>query len=233
MVNMFHKGAILESNGFLIPQWGGIVIVNPSFDDSSSPIHLGEDQLHSLMEIYIEQLRSLLGITPLSVKHQADLLVLAILTQPGIVVNIEQETSVGISDWELDRLIRQRALKNMADTVSTLVSLSQQLTALTTMVVKDHIRTIVQSSIDSLTAAKGAFINGDFEQASHHARNAITSAEKAFFDPTIVPLLYFPDEHKLAIYMPFFVPIALPLLRALWTEIKANKDGRSRKIKTQ
>jgi phosphatidylinositol glycan class S len=84
-------------------------------------------------------------------------------------------------------------LKNLFETVSTLISLSQQLTTLTTMVVKDHIQTIVQSSLEDLESAKKFLINGQYDLASIKARNAITNAEKAFFDPTMVPLLYFPD----------------------------------------
>lgn len=119
----------------------------------------------------------------------------------------------------------------MIETISTLVSLSQQLTTLTTMVVKEHIQKQVQSALDHLALAKKNFIDGEFESASNNARTAVTNAEKAFFDPTMVPLLYFPDEHKLAIYMPFFVPIALPLVKALWAEFKAFKE--TRRLKTE
>lgn len=30
-----------------------------------------------------------------------------------------------------------------------------------------------------------------------------------------------PDEHKLAIYMPFFIPIGIPLLKAVFLEFTA------------
>lgn len=133
----------------------------------------------------------------------------------------------------MDRLIRTRAVRNMLDAISTLSSLSRQLTSLTTMVVKDHINTIVQSSLNSLELAKESLKKGDYEMASRHARDAIVSSESAFFDPTMVPMLYFPDEHKLAIYMPFFVPIALPLLKALYEEFKAYRYFRSLKPKIE
>jgi phosphatidylinositol glycan class S len=56
--------------------------------------------------------------------------------------------------------------------------------------------------------------------ASQEAKNAIVDAEKAFFDPNMVSMLYFPAEHLLAIYMPFFVPIAVPMVTALYKEFK-------------
>jgi len=49
------------------------------------------------------------------------------------------------------------------------------------------------------------------------------SAESAFFDPTMVSMLYFPDEHRYAVYMPFFVPIAVPLLLAAKAEWKSRR----------
>jgi phosphatidylinositol glycan class S len=42
----------------------------------------------------------------------------------------------------------------------------------------------------------------------------------------MVSMLYFPDEHKYAIYMPLFVPISVPLLVALHREIKNFKENK-------
>lgn len=67
-----------------------------------------------------------------------------------------------------------------------------------------------------------------FVQSLEHIRKALTLAEKAFFDPSMVPLMYFPDEHKYAVYMPFFVPAAVPLLSAIYRELTALKS----KVKT-
>ena len=58
-------------------------------------------------------------------------------------------------------------------------------------------------------------------------------AEKAFFDDKMVSMLYFPDEHKYAIYTPLFGPLVLPLLMALLRELqgmfKGWKAGRLKK----
>jgi phosphatidylinositol glycan class S len=50
-------------------------------------------------------------------------------------------------------------------------------------------------------------------------------AEKAFFDDKMVSMLYFPDEHKYAIYTPLFGPLALPLLMALLREFQGMFKG--------
>ena len=62
--------------------------------------------------------------------------------------------------------------------------------------------------------------NNQYDLALYHSKKAIELAESAFFDPTMVSMLYFPDEHKYAIYMPLFVPISVPLLVALHREVK-------------
>lgn len=50
-------------------------------------------------------------------------------------------------------------------------------------------------------------------------------AEKAFFDDKMVSKLYFPDEHKYAIYTPLFGPLALPLVLALLKELQGVFKG--------
>jgi hypothetical protein len=39
---------------------------------------------------------------------------------------------------------------------------------------------------------------------------AVVAAETAFFDRNMLAMLYYPDEHNLAIYLSFFLPISLP-----------------------
>jgi phosphatidylinositol glycan class S len=63
------------------------------------------------------------------------------------------------------------------------------------------------------------------------AKDAIVHAEQAFFDPTMVSMLYFPAEHILAIYMPFFVPMIVPMVGSLVREVKQWRRGRA-KLKT-
>ena len=56
--------------------------------------------------------------------------------------------------------------------------------------------------------------------ALQHSSLALEYAEKAFFDDKMVSMLYFPDEHKYAIYTPLFGPLALPLVMALLREVQ-------------
>lgn len=54
-----------------------------------------------------------------------------------------------------------------------------------------------------------------------HARIAEAEAERAFFEKSMVGQLYFPDEHKLAVYIPLLGPVGVPLVMGLLNEIRA------------
>lgn len=45
----------------------------------------------------------------------------------------------------------------------------------------------------------------------------------------MLALLYFPDEHKYAVYAPLFGPASVPMLVALLREWKEWKEGRRRR----
>jgi phosphatidylinositol glycan class S len=68
------------------------------------------------------------------------------------------------------------------------------------------------------------------------SRDAVGLANQAFFDPSMMGLLYFvslfedmgwheltdkPDEHKFAVYTPLFAPVAVPIVLGLIKEILA------------
>lgn len=107
-------------------------------------------------------------------------------------ITIHSETKTGITDWELDRLVRARISQNRKDAISTLVSLSEQLTTLKTIVVQDHIRNLILKSLDNLDNTHQAILAQKYNEASQFSREAIVSAEKSFFDASMVPMLYFP-----------------------------------------
>ncbi|RUO97097.1 phosphatidylinositol-glycan biosynthesis class S protein-domain-containing protein [Jimgerdemannia flammicorona] len=81
-------------------------------------------------------------------------------------------------------------------------------------------------ALDSLRLSCDTLQAGDYASSLAHSILAIERAERAFFDPTMVSMLYFPDEHKYAIYMPLFVPISVPLFMALWKEAREARQRR-------
>lgn len=70
-------------------------------------------------------------------------------------------------------------------------------------------------------------------EALRHARTAEAEAEKAFFEKSMVGQLYFPDEHKIAVYLPLLGPVGVPLVMGLLRELKGwlkrRKEEREKK----
>ncbi|KZZ96663.1 Phosphatidylinositol-glycan biosynthesis class S protein [Moelleriella libera RCEF 2490] len=69
-----------------------------------------------------------------------------------------------------------------------------------------------------------------------HARIAEEEAERAFFEKSMVGQLYFPDEHKIAVYLPLLGPTGVPLILGLINEIrnwvkKRKQQAQERKAK--
>ena len=55
---------------------------------------------------------------------------------------------------------------------------------------------------------------------------ALTHASRAFFNPGMLALLYFPAEHTYAVYTPLFASIAAPLVGAVVRELSAWRKAR-------
>ncbi|CAO3676952.1 unnamed protein product [Umbelopsis vinacea] len=214
------KGQPLRSNAFLIPRWGGIAIKNPP-NTLSTPgrLEFTKEDLKPFMEIFVAQLRGLIGIHDLK-KTMSSL-------ESSYEISFAPAPQTAVTVIEMDAVIKQRIAENIVNSIATLKSLAQLVMDIPNMVVLDHIRTEVQVSLDSLNQACQALQQEDYLKALQHSIHAIERSEKAFFDPTMVSMLYFPDEHKYAIYMPLFVPVSVPLIMAVLKQIKEAKKRKN------
>jgi phosphatidylinositol glycan class S len=208
------KGKPTANNAFLLPRWGGVVISNPNTDGGNQFGYALED-LKPVMEIFVAQLRALLGIR--------ELLGEGVKVGDDIQVQHAPAPPTAVTAWELDALTRRRIAESVITSVSTLRSLALLISEIPNMVVLDHIQTEVTEALECLRKSTAALRNRKYAEALQHARHALLLSETAFFDPTMVSMLYFPDEHRYAIYMPLFVPISVPLVAALVREIKEAK----------
>jgi phosphatidylinositol glycan class S len=75
---------------------------------------------------------------------------------------------------------------------------------------------------------KGRF--GGTGGALEEGRNAASQAEKAFFEKSMVGQVYFPEEHKVAVYLPLMGPVGVPLVMSAFKELmKLFKDWKLRR----
>lgn len=121
-------GVISDSNAFIVPQWGGIVILNPNQDDDH--FHLDSAALATPFAYFDTQLKALLGV-------------------PGLPSTVASTPS-GISPWQLDSLLRYRSAENVRSSIDTTSSIVKLVDRIKGMPVGKAVRSDVESALDAL-----------------------------------------------------------------------------------
>ncbi|KAK5132097.1 hypothetical protein LTR08_000347 [Meristemomyces frigidus] len=182
---------IAETGGtsWLVPQWGGVQILNPS-DMQSATLSAGD--LEQVMLTFADHLTALVGLPP-------------------------SPQSLAL---RLSSLTRERATSLILSASSTLGALARLTLKLTSISIPDSVAKSVDETIARLDQACLDLREGRFDSALSNARIANDEAERAFFEPSMVGQVYFPDEHKVAVYVPLLGPMAVPLVMAALKELR-------------
>ena len=187
-----------ETASFLIPRWGGVQLYN-FLDESETKFPLAVDlDMERVAGVWLSQLRSLLGVQEPN---------LPALPLPGL----------GMRGWELDFQLRQRSLQYSLETISTLTSLSHLLSQIPNIVISDEVGGRVEGAMKKVSQGASLVKKGSLLRGFEASQNALQLAEDAFFDKSLLALLYFPEDQKYAIYIPFFLPVGIPVLLSLKT----------------
>ena len=184
-----------HATSWLIPQWGGVTILNPSGSDvekSQSSQGLTKEAIRPALLTFSHQLLSLLGTpqTPASLPFQ------------------------------LQTLTRVQTASLLLSASSTMGSLARLTVALPSIAIPESVAVAVDRTLSNLHTTCSDLRNGEFPSALHHARIAEFEAEKGFFEKSMVGQVYFPDEHKVAVYLPLLGPVGVPLVMSALKEIR-------------
>jgi len=204
------NGIPCSSNAFLVPQWGGIVIHNLP-DETTSHIELSSTHLDPIFSSFSNHLLTLLGV-------------------PSLPAEINSASTEVLTDWQLDALLRRRTLENARGSQDTLRSIVKLVDQIENMPVGQYVKGDVQ---DALTALDKLYSLAptSLTLALQHSSQALTLASRAFFNPGMLALLYFPAEHKYAVYTPLFASAVIPLigaaLRELWAWTRSKKEQKT------
>lgn len=136
----------------------------------------------------------------------------------------------GISPKEKYLIEARTALTHIMRSIDTLNSLIRLVDSIPNMVIGDHIADQVALSLASLSSAMNSLSSGNLSAALHHSSQARDAAETSFSDPSILALLYFPDDQKFAIYIPLFLPVGLPLVVAYLDLVKKWRKTKDVKV---
>lgn len=205
----------IPTNSFLSPQWGGILIYNiplPQPNDTL-PIRPSVD-MKRVMEVFVAQLRLLLNLHVQGLSNKVQFLPVG---------------NNAVTEWEVDSWLRSRCVENLATATATLKSLAQLLGQINNIVINDDIGKEVELAVQSVRDSDKLLKEGRLEEAFLSSRSAIVASETAFFHPSLLELLYFPEDQKFAIYIPLFLPISFPVLASLFQAYKWYKNSKKPK----
>ncbi|NXC51230.1 PIGS transamidase, partial [Penelope pileata] len=211
-------GAPVATNAFHSPRWGGIMIYNveaPASPQASLPLHVDVDMVR-VMEVFLAQLRLLFGLSREELPPEF------LVESPG---------NEGLADWELDCLLWAHTMENIATVSTTLTSLAQLLDQISNIVIKDDVASEVYRAVAAVQDAMAELAEGRLRSAFLASKEAVTSSERAFFDPSLLHLLYFPDDQKFAIYIPLFLPMAVPIFLSLAKMIREARQSKKEPTK--
>ena len=187
---------------FTIPQWGSININNLSGKYMSTNYSLSSKEL---------------GITTIEI--EAD--VVQMLSQFRELIGLKRKTFDGIfyasvdrsavAKWEVDYLLLKGTMKNLRKSISNMVSLAALLEEIANIVIKNDIRSHLEHAISNIKDSELFLAKGQLRKSFLASKSALSMSNKAFYDHSLLSLLYFPDDQKYAIYLPLFFPIFVPL----------------------
>ena len=199
MSPLLVKGS--QASSWLIPQWGGVVILNPQdLNNTTSSSTVTKEDLQEPLLTFSHQLLAFLGTpqTPMSLPLQ------------------------------LQTLIRVRTASLLLSASSTMGSLARLTEALPSIAIPETVSNAVDITLAHLHGTCISMKDGKFGAALEHARTAEAQAERGFFEKSMVGQVYFPDEHKVAVYLPLLGPVGVPLImsglkefRRWWSARKA------------
>jgi phosphatidylinositol glycan class S len=187
-----------RASSWIVPQWGGVFLLNPPLEQAgksgsqTNPAHITQESLRPAFMTFSHQLLTLLG-TP---------------TTPASL------------PLRLQSLIRVRAATLLLSASSTMGSLARLTESLASIPIPATVASSVSTTLAQLSATCSHLREGRFGAALASARIAETEAERSFFEKSMVGQVYFPDEHKVAVYLPLLGPIGVPLLVSLMKELK-------------
>ncbi|CAN8100970.1 unnamed protein product [Discula destructiva] len=148
-----------------------------------------------------------------------------LLTFTAHLLSLVGTPTSGSLPLRLSTLSRIRSADLLLRASSTLGSLARLSLALPSISIPQSVADGVSTTMAHLRLACESLGTPD---GLTHAQIAEAAAERAFFEKSMVGQLYFPDEHKIAVYLPLLGPVGVPLVMGLLNELSAWRKRRKR-----
>lgn len=196
-VPLFFEVNNVQSSAIISDRWGSIQIVNPNVEQHCQGEEIFSPDVHPVMSRFISDLKQLMGVKNHDTMKNVD---------------IVPYNAALLAKWEIDALYRIRTVEQIAASKLILNSLIQLLDQISNIVITSQIGDAVYTAVNNAEAAEEALDFGDLDSALQFSRSAYNNSEQAFTHPSLLALLYFPDDQKYAVYIPLFLPVMIPVV---------------------
>lgn len=139
------------------------------------------------------------------------------LSSVNLCKNCLTRRDVFFNRWEIDAIMGALAMEKLRNTLLSLQSISQQVVGI--KIPKD-VSAMAYEAHELATKALEQLETKQTLESYRSASRAFELSESAFFDPSLLESLYFPDDLKYAIYLPLFLPLAFPFGISIWSLVK-------------
>ena len=206
-----HSSA--EADGFIVPRWGAVTFVNSDLEDSrnvsAQVAELSAAVTQHVMARFVGLVRIMLALPDGIHPNAAALSSFVLLPSP-----------VGLAEWEYYALFSRLLSLSLLTTLRNLQGLYDLVASVRHMPVSAAIAEQSERAVAHARLAASQCAASEWTECGHSARAAIVSAHDAFYAESLLPSLYFPDEHLYAVYLPLFLPITMPVLGALLARLR-------------
>ncbi|KAL1454046.1 hypothetical protein WDU94_010339, partial [Cyamophila willieti] len=197
---LFTNNAGVTSLAMISDRWGSVQIVNPQLDQNCKQGQAYHPEAHPVMSVFLNDLKQLLGVN--NINTMAD-------------IEVVPYNAALLTDWEVDALYRIRTVEQITSSKLTLSSLIQLLDQISNIVITSEVGDAVTEAVSSVEIALDALTQGHLGAALDLSHAAFNRSEFAFTHPSLLALLYFPDDQKYAVYIPLFLPVMIPVILSL------------------
>ena len=213
------------STAFMVHGWGGVVVVNPPACTAAAANGrrvrgaerldaglVGSTTARRSVQQLMLQARALLGLADGPGSCPA-----ARIAGDDLAV-VREHAPVLVMPWEARMLRRHWFQRHTRAAAASLQATAQLAHNMQHMRVSAQLAGQVEASLRAYLTAVGPGAADDV--ASGAALRSRVRAEAAALDPDMVPQLYFPGEHLAAVYAPFLLPLALPVVLGSVAELR-------------
>ena len=221
-----------EAHAFIVPGWGGLTIVNGVEEDGGAKRAEdggSEEVVRDLDAAVVDGVMARLMALVRVMLGLADEVYPESLSSASASSFALLPSRACIAEWERTALFARFLSLSLQSALHDLRALVALVDTVPHMPVDDAIAERVQSSIDQAAIARQHCTDGRWQQCGEAALQCSTLAHDAFFAESLLPSLYFPEEHVYAVYAPLFVPIGLTVLKALLTRMREWRRRRRRR----